>query len=71
MVSLLLAAAAANMPAQPHVAAAIPATATVRIARAAELRGDRLEATEESLLRKTPVRESDGSSTTASLVEYL
>lgn len=71
MVSLLLAAAAANMPAQTHVAAAIPAMAMVRIVRAAELRRDRLEATEESLLRKTQVRESDGSSTTASLVEYF
>ena len=71
MVSLLLAAAAANLPAKPHVAASIPATATVRIARAAELRSDRLETTEESQLRRTQVRESDGSSTTASLVEYF
>jgi hypothetical protein len=72
MLSLIVAAAVANAPAGPPTAvpAREPATATVRIMRAAELRIDRLAATEESVLRRTLVREPDGSVRTASLVEF-
>lgn len=52
------------------VAAQAPATAIVRIVRAAEIRGDRLEATEDSVKRNTEVRESDGTLRLATLIEY-
>jgi hypothetical protein len=72
MLSLLLAAAAANAPVSPdaRVSAATPATATVRILRAAEIRAGKLSAGEGSVLRATELRESDGLVRRASLVEY-
>jgi hypothetical protein len=63
-------AAASAIPAGPPVAAEAPATATVRIVRAAEIRRDRLEATEESVKRTAIVRESDGTVRTATLIEF-
>jgi len=66
---LALLAAVTAQPAAP-VAAERPATVTVRIMRAAEIRQDRLEATEESVKRTTSVRESDGTLRAASLIEF-
>ena len=59
--------AAASAQAVPAVS---PATATVRIVRAAEIRVDRLEATEESVKRTSIIREPDGSTRTATLIEF-
>jgi hypothetical protein len=42
----------------------------VRILRAAVIRADRLEATEESVKRKANVREPDGTLRSASLIEF-
>jgi hypothetical protein len=72
MLSLILAAAVASVPAEPGAPAAArePAQATVIILRAVEFRVDRLAATEESVLRRTSVRERDGSVRTATLVEF-
>ena len=72
MLSLLLAAGLANLPNElpSPVAAATPASATVRIVRAAEIRVGNLAATEGSLLRITEVHEGDGVLRRASLVEY-
>lgn len=69
---MIAAAAFANATAGSSAPAGVrePARATVRILRAAEIRIDRLAATEESILRRTSVRESDGSVRTASLVEF-
>lgn len=50
--------------------AGTPATAIVRIVRAAEIRRDRLEATEDSVKRNTKVRERDGTLRPATLIEY-
>ena len=71
MLSLLLAAAVAYVPvsSDARVSAAMPATATVRIMRAAEIRAGKLSAGEGSVLRTTGLRESDGL-VRASLVEY-
>jgi len=52
------------------VALEAPAMATVRIVRAAEIRRDKLKATEESVKRETKIRESDGSLRSATLIEY-
>jgi hypothetical protein len=65
MLLALLAAASA----QP-VPALTPATATVRIVRAAEIRTDHLEATDESVKRTSVVREPDGTLRTATLIEF-
>ena len=59
--------AAASAKAVPAVS---PATATVLIVRAAEIRVDRLEATEESVKRTSIIREPDGSTRTATLIEF-
>jgi hypothetical protein len=69
---LLLASVSAQLPAQvpTRMAAAAPATVTVRVVRAAEVRAGRLAATEESLLRKTTIVERDGSERAASLIEF-
>ena len=53
-----------------HVAAEMPARASVRILRAAVIRADRLEATEGSVKRETRVREPDGTLRSASLIEF-
>ena len=65
-------AAATSAPAmEPRpVAAETPARASVRILRAAVIRRDKLEATEESVKRTMSVRESDGTLRTASLIEF-
>jgi len=63
---LLVFAVASSQP----VAADVPAAAIVRIVRAAEIRRDHLEATEESVKRETKIRESDGSLRPATLIEY-
>lgn len=52
------------------VAAETAARASVRILRAAVIRGDRLEATEESVKRTTSVRERDGTLRLARLIEF-
>ena len=52
------------------VTAEMPARASVRILRAAVIRADRFEATEESVKRTTSVRESDGTLRSASLIEF-
>ncbi len=72
MMSMLFAAAIAGAVAVPvrPVVAGEPARAFVRILRAVEIRGDRLQATDESILRQTSVRESDGTVRSASLVEF-
>lgn len=72
MLSLLLAAAVANAPVSSgaRISAATPATATVRIMRAAEIRAGKLSAGEGSVLRTTGLRESDALVRRASLVEY-
>lgn len=62
--ALLVAASAQPVP------ATAPAVATARIVRAAEIRVDRLEATEESVKRTAIVREPDGSVRTATLIEF-
>jgi hypothetical protein len=63
-------AAASSIPAGAPVGAEARATATVRIVRAAEIRRNRLEATEESVKRAAIVRESDGTARTATLIEF-
>ena len=67
---LLLFLAAAGSPAADRTLPVEPATVTVRIVRAAEIRGDRLEPLEGSVKRTARVRESDGTLRTASLVEF-
>ena len=52
------------------VPATAPAVVTARIVRAAEIRVDRLEATEDSVKRTSIVREPDGSLRTATLIEF-
>ena len=52
------------------VAAESAARASVRILRAAVIRGEKLEATEESVKRTTSLRERDGTLRTASLIEF-
>jgi hypothetical protein len=72
MLMAFLAAAASQSGAdvRPAVAAQRPATAVVRILRAAEIRRDRLDATEESVKRRSILREPDGSFRTATLIEF-
>ena len=55
---------------RPATAAQLPAIATVRIVRAVEIRGERLEATEESVKRTTVVRDTDGTLRPATLIEF-
>ena len=66
-------AAATSQPAMEvdrPVAAEAAARASVRILRAAVIRADHLEATEESVKRTTSVLESDGTLRSASLIEF-
>lgn len=72
MLPLFLAVALAEAPADAHsrASAAQPARAVVRIVRGAAFRLDRLKATDESVLRASSVRDSDGSLRPASLVEF-
>lgn len=72
MLPLFLAAIAANAYAEPakHVAAAQPAQATVRIVRGAEIRFSEATGYDESIVRTALVRERDGSTRSASLVEF-
>lgn len=72
MLPLLLALVAVPTPdgVAKRAVATSPATASVRIVRAAELRIDRMAAGDESLLRKTQLRERDGSVHAASLIEF-
>ena len=66
-------AAATSQPAMEvarPVAAEAPARASVRILRAAVIRADHLEATEDSVKRMTSVRESDGTLRPAALIEF-
>jgi hypothetical protein len=53
-----------------HVAAAQPAQALVRIVRGVELRFDRLQPTDDSVLRTSKVLDTDGSIRSAKLVEF-
>jgi hypothetical protein len=69
--AFLAAATAQTVPEMPRqVAAATPVRASVRILRAAIIRVDRLEATEDSVKRETTVREPDGTIRQASLIEF-
>ena len=72
MLVALLAAAASQPAADVHLQAAapLPAMATVRIVRAAEIRADRLNATEESVKRTSIIREPDGTARSATLIEF-
>ena len=71
LLAFLAVATAQAVPEMPRqVAAATPVRASVRILRAAVIRADRLEATEESVKRETLVREPDGTLRSASLIEY-
>jgi len=72
MLLLLLAAASTQSVSDggTRVGAGTPATAIVRIVRAAEIRRDHLEATEDSVKRYTEVRERDGTLRSATLIEY-
>jgi hypothetical protein len=71
LLAFLLAASAQSSPdLRATVSAQMPASAVVRIVRAAQIRGDRLEAPEESVRRTAIVRESDGTSRTATLIEF-
>ena len=72
MLPLFLAAIAANAYAEPamQVAAAQPAQATVRIVRGAEIRLSEATGFDESIVRTALVRERDGSTRSASLVEF-
>jgi hypothetical protein len=71
LLAVLLAASAQLLPQlDAPVGAQLPASATVRIMRAAEIRADRLEPTEESVKRTAMVREADGTYRTATLIEF-
>jgi hypothetical protein len=72
MLVALLAAAVSQLGAdvRPQAAAPLPAIATVRIVRAAEIRSDRLNATEESVKRTSIIREPDGTARSATLIEF-
>jgi hypothetical protein len=61
---------ASALPAAAPVAATARASANVRIVRAAEIRRDRLKATEGSVKRRAIVRESDGTTRSATLIEF-
>jgi hypothetical protein len=72
MLSLLLAAATANMANEPSTRVAVkqPAIATVRIVRGAEIRFERGRTSDASILREAKVRERDGSIRSTSLIEF-
>jgi hypothetical protein len=70
LLALLAAVSSQSLDARGPVAAEEPATAIVRIVRAAEIRQDRFEAVEGSVKRITTVRESDGTVRSASLIEF-
>ena len=70
LVFLVVAAAHSGADVRAASATEAPATAVVRIVRAAEIRADRLEATEDSVKRFTKVRESDGTVRDATLIEF-
>ncbi len=70
LLAFLIVASAQLAEVRAPVAAELPATATVRIVRAVEIRGERLKATEESVKRTTVVRESDGTRRPATLIEF-
>lgn len=69
MLPLFLAAIAANA-ANTRVAASQPAQATVTIVRGPEIRFGESMRFEESTVRTAQVRERDGSTQTASLIEF-
>jgi hypothetical protein len=72
MLSLFLAAAIANQPPERALptAATASAQAVVRIVRGAEVRFGNSEVLEASISRASTVRERDGSTRTASLIEF-
>jgi hypothetical protein len=70
LLAFLAAATSAAALAPKPVVAQPPARASVRILRAAVIRRDRLEATEESVKRTTSVRERDGTYRAAQLIEF-
>lgn len=72
MLSIFLASAIAGTPVQTptHTASLASAQATVRIVRGAELRWGRPARFEASIVRASMIRERDGSTRNASLVEF-
>jgi hypothetical protein len=72
MLPLFLAAIAINASAEPalKVAAAQPALATVLIVRGAEIRSGTAEIVDGSMVRTSIVRERDGSTHSAALIEF-
>jgi hypothetical protein len=72
MLSLLIfaSATAAQAEPRPRTAAAEPARATVRIIRGAEIRFGEQVRFEESIRREAPVRETDGTVRSATLIEF-
>ncbi|HEX7930389.1 MAG TPA: hypothetical protein VF470_05730 [Sphingomicrobium sp.] len=69
MLPLLLAAIAANAP-DVRITSAQPAQATVTIVRGAEIRFGKAMRFEESTVRTALVRERNGSTLSASLIEF-
>ncbi|HJR82357.1 MAG TPA: hypothetical protein VJ775_00370 [Sphingomicrobium sp.] len=70
LIAFLAATTAQPVVLQRPVSAETPARASVRILRAAVIRADNLEATEESVKRTTSVRERDGTFRLARLIEF-
>lgn len=72
MLPLFLAAAVLDTPAEqrPRAPAVEPALASVRIVRGAEVRFGKLVRLEASLVREAVVRDRDGSTRPASLIEF-
>ena len=70
ILALLAAASTQTADVRGPVTAEAPATAVVRIVRAAEIRLDRFEAPEGSVKRVIKLRAPDGTVRTASLIEF-